>query len=128
MKHTTSKIGQLGESIATKFLTSKSFSIIERNYRKKWGEIDVIAEKDGILHFVEVKTVSRKKEDFGDTSQYSPEENVHPQKIKRLYRTIETYLLEKKRTAGKWQFDVIGIFLDVENKKAVVRFTENVIV
>ena len=62
MKNFTSnsqKIGQLGEDIACKFLMKHGFSILERNYTKKWGEIDVIAEKGKKLYFVEVKSVSR---------------------------------------------------------------------
>jgi len=52
------KTGDLGESIACRFLINKGFSIVERNYLKKWGEIDIIAKKDGKAHFIEVKSVS----------------------------------------------------------------------
>jgi len=47
-------IGRLGEDIATGYLKNRGFHIITRNYRKKWGEIDIIAKKDNVLHFVEV--------------------------------------------------------------------------
>ncbi len=50
------KIGELGENIAVKFLTKKGFFISERNYTKKWGEIDIIAEKNNKLYFIEVKS------------------------------------------------------------------------
>jgi len=51
-------IGRLGEDIAVKHFVKHSFKVLDRNYRKKWGEIDIVAEKDNILHFIEVKAVS----------------------------------------------------------------------
>ena len=44
--------GKIGERIATNFLTKKGFNLICQNYRKKWGEIDIVMEKDKIIHFV----------------------------------------------------------------------------
>ena len=58
MKNFTSnsqKIGQVGEDIACKFLMKHGFTVLERNYTKKWGEIDIIAQKEDVLYFVEVK-------------------------------------------------------------------------
>ena len=55
------KSGKVGECIAVKFLENKGFEIIEQNYRKKYGEIDIIAQKGKILHFIEVKSVSCEK-------------------------------------------------------------------
>lgn len=124
------RIGRIGEDTACKFLMKQGFSIIERNYWKKWGEIDIIAQKAKKLHFVEVKTVSREnlaEEVTREIDSYQPEENVHPAKLKRLGRTIQTYLLEKDLEDGDWQFDVLAVFLDVKNKQARVRLTENVV-
>ena len=53
------EIGRLGEDIACRFLKEKGFKVVERNYWKKWGEIDIVAEKEGVLRFIEVKTVTR---------------------------------------------------------------------
>lgn len=115
------KIGNLGEEIGCKFLVKRGFSIKDRNYRKKWGELDIVAEKDNLLHFIEVKTVSR-------VTEHNPEENVHPWKQKRLARAIQTYLLEKKiPEETEWQIDILAIFLDFKTKKAKIRMTENVI-
>lgn len=123
--------GETGENIVANFLTKKGFNVICRNYRKKWGEIDIIAEKDKVLHFVEVKTVSRQS--YGgkfeqEINNYRPEDNMHPWKIKRLRRAIQTYLLEKyKATEIDWQFDLACVFLDQEKRIAKVKFMENII-
>src|SRR3989344_3727604 len=53
------KIGQMGEDFACKYLEKNGYKIIERNYLKKWGELDIIAKKRGKIHFIEVKSVSR---------------------------------------------------------------------
>jgi hypothetical protein len=52
------KVGDIGESVACNYLLKENYKIIGRNYLKKFGEIDIIAEKGGIYHFVEVKTVT----------------------------------------------------------------------
>ena len=142
-------VGELGEDIACRFLKEKDFKIIDRNYRKKWGELDVICEKGDITHFVEVKTLSKKIKDtrvgeFGETSdkkisksfmnsafggvnnQHQPEDNIHPWKIKRLSRAIQSYLLEKKISEDGWRFDIVAVLLDSKSKTAKIRFTENI--
>ena len=50
------KIGDLGENLCVKHLVKHGFKILDRNYQKKWGEIDIVAKKSGIIHFIEVKT------------------------------------------------------------------------
>ncbi len=125
------KIGKTGEDIACKFLARRGFSIIERNYWKKWGELDIIVEKDNIIHFVEVKTVSRENLNniLVNNDEYRPEDNIHKWKLKRLSRTIQTYLFEKNMSEeSKWQFDVVVVFLDTKRKTAKVRFLENIII
>lgn len=129
------KIGQLGEDIASKYLENKGFSVIERNYRKKCGEIDIIAKKGGITHFVEVKAVSR--ENIGrfqsdvscEKDSYRPEDNIHPRKLKRLSRAIQLYLYEKHSNGSpEWVFDVVTVQLDTKNKRAKVDFLESIII
>jgi putative endonuclease len=115
------EVGILGERIATNFLIKKGFSIKERNYLKKWGEIDIIAEKDNVLHFIEVKSVTHE-------TGHLPEENVHPWKQKRMARTIQTYLLEKRvPEETEWEIDIMAVFLDLKTRKAKIRMIENVI-
>ena len=133
MKQFTSdkqKTGKLGEDVGEKFLVKHGYLILERNYTKKWGEIDIVAEKGSVIHFVEVKAVVRKDHVSRETiDYYRPEDNVHPWKLKRLSRTIQTYLLSKKVPDDKeWQVDIMAVFLDMDKRQARVRMTENVII
>jgi len=118
-------IGQKGEDEAVKYLKDKSFSILDRNYRKPWGELDIVAQKGSCLYFVEVKTVTRSfvveiPRGLASWNDYEPEDNIHPWKIKRLSRAIETYLLEKKiDDEADWQIDSIAVYLN--NKGEVLK-------
>jgi len=133
MKLPTQKqvIGTLGEDIASRFLTSKGFNVVTRNYRKKFGEIDIIAEKAKIIHFIEVKTVSRENlnevtPETNDT--FRPEDNLHTWKLKRLSRAIQVYLAEKRLgDEVTWRFDVITVLLDAKNKIAKVEMLKDII-
>ncbi|MES2088309.1 MAG: YraN family protein [Patescibacteria group bacterium] len=124
-------LGSLGEAIASKYLVNKGFTVVEMNYRKKFGEIDIIVKKGQKIHFVEVKTVSKENvKDFnleaGDS--FRPEDNVHAWKLQRLSRTITVYLAENKYgDETEWQFDVITIYLDEKNKTAKVKMLDGVI-
>jgi len=125
------EVGEIGEEVACKFLVKRGFEIVDRNYRKKWGELDIIAKEGGKLHFIEVKTVSR--ENVRSISretleQDKPEERIHEQKQKRLARAIQTYLSEKHVSRETyWQIDTIAVFLDLNNKDARIRFMDNII-
>ena len=132
------KIGEIGENVACKFLVKHDFTILERNYTKKWGEIDIVAQRQENnrlkLYFIEVKAVTRDLSNvsritFKDSlDQYRPEDNMHPWKLKRLSRTIQTYLVSKHFSEStEWQFDLLVVFLDMNNKKARVKRVEDVI-
>ncbi|MCA9363795.1 YraN family protein [Candidatus Kaiserbacteria bacterium] len=124
-------IGKLGEDIAAKWLENSGFSIIERNYLQKWGEVDIIACKTrDKAHFVEVKTVSYETKDklihAVSHETWRPEEMVHEHKLKKLGRTIQTWLSEKKYTKD-FQIDVITVRVVPREKYAVVKYIENVV-
>ena len=143
-KHNQS-IGKIGEETACKFLMKHGYQIILRNYWKKWGEIDIVAKKYRTTHFVEVKTVSRdlisglinkdfvsceteKRVNHETFDNYRPEDNIHPWKLKRLSRVIQTYLIENDTGGdGEWQFDAITVFLDMKNKVAKVDHIKDII-
>lgn len=142
-------IGKIGEETACKFLMKQGYQVILRNYLKKWGEIDIIAKKDRVTYFIEVKTVSKdlslgsnannsvsresgkdlKKDVKHETSDdYRPEDNIHPWKLKRLSRVIQTYLIENNIGEDcNWQFDAVTVFLDAKNKLAKVDYIKDII-
>ena len=105
-------IGRKGEELAARHLLSKGYTILERNFKIQGGEVDIIAEKDGEIIFVEVKT--RSSEDFMPAI-----EAVDYHKRKRLRRAAEVYLLAKGYQAKPCRFDVIAIVLQ---GRKVVRF------
>ncbi|MEK7113734.1 MAG: YraN family protein [Patescibacteria group bacterium] len=117
------KIGEMGENIAERFLVKHGFSILDRNYTKKWGELDIVAKKDNKIHFIEVKSVTHET----DTS-YRAEDNMHPWKMKRLSRTIQTYLLDKDIEEDiEWQVDLVLVYMDMRNKKAKIKVVSDII-
>jgi len=136
------RLGNIGENCAAEFLVRRGYEILDRNYLRKWGELDIVARRGEILHFIEVKSVSRRtdywpqdkgglsagKQVTHGTSAYRPEENVHPQKLKRLSRAIQTYILEKRLDHMDWQLDIMTAYVDEEARKARVEILENIII
>jgi len=118
------EIGRIGEGIAGQFLERKGFKIIARNYRKPWGEIDIIAEKGGIVRFVEVKAVSRERlPDVSREMEYRPEEMVDSRKLRKLARTAALYM-EVHKDKREFQIDVVGVILVETTRKARCRLFE----
>ena len=116
------QIGRLGEQAAVDYLQNRGFKIIERNYRKKFGEIDIVAKRASVVHFVEVK--ASRYTNIG----ISPEENVHFKKQQRLHRAIKTYLMERNISESQeWQVDVVIVYLDLSSNKNTIEHIENVI-
>lgn len=125
------QIGALGEAVAAHYLSNKGFSIIDTNYLKKWGEIDIIAKQGSVIHFVEVKAVSHRSRSELEQAVlgggWDPEEQVHANKLKKLVRVIETWLLEQNY-AGEWQIDVVAVRMVPEERFASVKYLENIVV
>ena len=118
------RVGRIGEGIAAQFLEGKGFKIIARNYRKPWGEIDIIAEKRGVVRFVEVKAVSRERlPDVSREMDYRPEEMVDSRKLRKLARTAALYM-EVQNDKREYQIDVVGVILVEETRKARCRLFE----
>ena len=95
-------IGSQGEADARAFLTGKGVKVLETNYRRPTGEIDIIAKQGGTLLFVEVKRRSSLR--FG-----RPSEAVNRQKQARILRTAQLYLQEKRLEDAPVRFDVIEV-------------------
>lgn len=116
--------GEKGEERASYFLKKKGYKIVEKNYRKPWGEIDIVAKKNGVIHIIEVKSFTEKegiknKNDFDE-----PSDRLTKEKIRRLLRISQTYLEEKGIWEEEWQIDIlfVSFFLDGSEK---VDFIEN---
>lgn len=129
-KENNKKIGNYGEEISAVYLKKNGFEILNRNYLKKWGEIDIVARRTGKVHFVEVKTVSYETKAMLLSSvsrgTWRPEDNVHSYKLKKLSRAIESWLMEYKYE-GDWQIDVMAVKVVTRKKYATVKYIPNVI-
>ena len=111
--------GSHGEAIACTFLTQKGYQIIERNYRSRFGEIDIIAKRpDGAVSFIEVK--SRVGAGHG-----KPYEAVTFYKKKRLYKTIQFYMLHNKISESTLAFEIVSIEFDLNrNGVSILHFDD----
>ncbi len=98
----SSQIGKLAEDKAVSLLKKKGYRIVERNFRTKTGEIDIVAEDRDTLVFVEVRF--RKNRSFG-----TPEETVDPRKIKKIILTANRYISMKNLSGRDIRFDVIAV-------------------
>jgi len=96
--------GARGESLAVKALKEKGYRILEKNYRCKLGEIDIIAKDDGVLAFVEVK--ARRTDRFGD-----PKLAVTPRKQRKISMVALEYLKKTGQIGERARFDVVAIRL-----------------
>ena len=103
------KFGRAGESFAAEILTLSGYTILQRNYRCRYGEIDLIAERERELFFVEVK--SRRNTAFGE-----PGESITGEKRKHMRRAAAQFLSEQKCRWEAYSFQVIEIgFNQIEN-------------
>jgi len=117
--------GQIGEDVAAMFLVKRQFAIIERNYLKKWGEIDIVAKKGNTLHFIEVKSTWARMSTRDD---HNPAENVHFRKRARLVRTIRTYHIERRiHPETPISIDVAIVTLDETRRVGRVAFLEKIL-
>lgn len=100
--------GKVGENMAAEYLKNQGFEVIERNYRHRRGEIDLIVRKDNLLLFVEVKTRT------GNADWGYPEEAVTPKKARKVVSCANAYIF-KINWQGEIRFDIIAIELGQEN-------------
>lgn len=96
------KFGKEGEAAAVKFLKKRGYRILEKNFRSQVGEIDIIAEHDKVVVFVEVKT--RTNEEYGH-----PVTALTPTKQKKIARTAQSFLARHKIDNRETRFDVVAI-------------------
>lgn len=94
--------GKKGEELACEFLKTQGFEILKRNFYSKFGEIDIIAKKDKILHFIEVKSTQ------GD---YEVEYRLDNKKYNKIIKTIEYYFMKYKNDEN-YQLDLLCVYKD----------------
>jgi len=119
------EIGNLGEKTAEKYLKEKGYKILEKNFKRKWGEIDIIAKKKNKLIFFEVKALQQTPEEI-----FLPEDKVDFKKKRRLRKIAQIYLSEKKMPLeSAYQIDILAIRLPLsgELNKAKIKHFENAI-
>ncbi|MBI2408898.1 MAG: YraN family protein [Gemmatimonadetes bacterium] len=105
MTKATNDFGELGERIAARWLEHHGYTVLARRWRSGHRDIDVVAQRDGVVAFVEVKT--RSAMEFGD-----PVEAVHAQKQRSLVRSAREWIARHQGTEpNAYRFDVIGVLL-----------------
>lgn len=102
-------LGQQGEQIVESYLSDKGYMLLERNFLKRSGEIDLIFQDNDEIVFIEVKT--RRTKTFG-----RPEEAVDGRKIKKIEKTALEWLKKNKKLDSLWRIDIIALELEGESK------------
>lgn len=117
----TKEIGNLTENLAAEYLQNKNYKILERNFRCRFGEIDIIAQKNKNIVFVEVKSRLADKVN----SNYSPFDNITPAKKQKLIKLGRYYLKNKKLPAdASWQIDVIAVEIKNKTQFKIIHFEQ----
>lgn len=112
-------VGKIGETIACSYLKKKNYSVLTTNFRNKYGEIDIIAQKDTTLIFCEVKTRTQ-------TIQGLPYQAVDYYKIRRIQKLAQMYVLTHVRHSIQLRIDVISILLSKTQKLRSIRHFKNI--
>jgi putative endonuclease len=113
-------LGQVGEQLAAEHLVRRGFEIVERNYRTRWGELDIVAFDGRTLAFCEVKTRR------APPGSISPFDALHARKRAQVRRMAQRWLLERgqRRFAPLLRFDAIGVTLDGSGKLIALEHVE----
>jgi putative endonuclease len=111
MSRTRVKLGQQGENLAAEELTRRGYEIVARNWRCQVGEADVVARRDDVYHFFEVR--ARRGREYG-----TPEESVTPSKRQRMIDVALSYLGEHELTDADWRIGFVAVELDRKGQLA----------
>lgn len=118
MKAFNKEIGALGEGISENYLKNLGYKILDKNFKCKCGEIDLIALNKGYICFIEVKT--RYGTNFG-----IPAESVSYSKQKKICKTAQVYIMWKNIIDSNFRFDVIEVLLNNENNDFLLNHIED---
>ncbi len=111
-------LGKRGEDIAADYLKRKGYTIIEKNIKKRHGDIDIVARKEKTLVFVEVKT--RTSNDYG-----GPVEAITPWKLRSLIRSVQYYQEVRNLSEVSMRIDLVSVML-VDDRQPEIRHFENI--
>ena len=114
------EVGARGEKLAMDFLKRRGYRILQRNFRCREGEIDIVAQQGEYLVFVEVRT--KKSPDFG-----TPEESVTLSKREKLISLANAYLQTCHNLPPSWRIDVVAVELTADNKVSRLEHIENAV-
>lgn len=115
------ELGILGERIAERFLLAKGYKVLDKNFKTKWGEIDLVAKKKKGIVFVEVKTI-RKKQGF------AAEDEISRKKKMQLRKMAQIYLAQKRMPPETLcQIDILAIEIGRDFKRAKIKHFKNAI-
>jgi len=103
-------LGPLGESLAARFVEGQGWRVLARNYRARGGEIDLVAEDNGEVVFIEVKTQSQ-------ATLGEPEDRVAPIKQRRLAKAALQYAREKRLDGRSFRFDVVAVVITAQGPR-----------
>ncbi|WP_106766087.1 YraN family protein [Paenibacillus faecalis] len=118
-QHTRKQKGAAAEAAAASFLEQRGFSILDRNWRNRTGEIDIVARDKGTLVFVEVRSRS-------DVSTFgTPIESVNPRKIAQVRKTAEQYIHYAKSYDVPVRFDVVAVILNPDMSAGSIEHIEH---
>ena len=120
MTRATDRLGRSGERYAADFLARHGYELLERNVRRREGEVDLVARRGDVTVFVEVKL--RRPGDFGRAA-----EALSPQKRRRLRALAEAYAAEHPDLPANLRIDLVAVQLDERGSVAAVQHIENAV-
>lgn len=113
--------GAIAEQAVVDYLSMKGYRILARNYRKPWGEIDIIAQTGPTFVFVEVKANTRENQGF------EPELRANGSKIHKVARTAQLYLQDHYPDQEKeWRIDIVSVTFNLPGRTAHIKHFKNI--
>jgi putative endonuclease len=100
-------IGLSAEGLVCDWLSKRGYKILDRNWRRPWGELDIVAELDKTIHFIEVKASSRNQAGF------EPFLRANSNKMQKVRRTAQTWLISHHFSQDtEWQLDIASVIME----------------
>lgn len=114
-------LGLAAEEAVAQHLRKIGFTILDRNWRRPWGELDIVADKQGMVHFVEVKA-SRQQ-----IAGFDPFLRADGRKMHKVKRTAQTWLSHHRYSPEtEWQMDIASVIMDPNLPEPAIEIFENI--